>query len=217
MVHDLGARSVANATDVSALWPNWSHRGHCTRHFAGEPSGSETDHNLRLQTSLGVIFYSTIFFATDLLGERHGRAAAQQAVLAGFGVSVIIVLMLSISMLYLPSTEPESAVFSRDIHAAFAEGRHLWLRNNLSTLSSQAMDTVLYSLIVWWGTVSLGVAIKLGLAKYLFKVIIAAGDTPFIYWARGWQIPSVPDELASHAPRDVSVPHSSRSYKSVAQ
>ena len=55
-----------------------------------------------METSLGVIFYSSIFFATDLLGEKHGRAVANQAVLMGFGVSVIIVVMMSISLLYLP-------------------------------------------------------------------------------------------------------------------
>jgi uncharacterized PurR-regulated membrane protein YhhQ (DUF165 family) len=27
----------------------------------------------------------------------------------------------------------------------------------------------------------------LGLAKMLFKVAIAAFDTPFIYWARSWK------------------------------
>ncbi len=181
-----------------------------------------------LETSLGVIFYSTIFFATDLLGEKHGRAAASQAVLTGFGVSVIIVLMMSASMLYPPSTRPESAVFSANIHAAFSEilnftprfvfgsllaylisqsfdvwlfhrirqatsGRHLWLRNNLSTMTSQALDTALYSLVVWWGTVSLGTAIQLALAKYVFKLVIAAVDTPFIYWARNWTVPRIED------------------------
>jgi len=182
-----------------------------------------------LETSLGVIFYSTIFFATDLLGEKHGRAAANQAVLTGFGVSVIIVVMMSISMLYPPSTRPESAEFSANIHAAFAQilnftprfvfgsllaylisqsfdvwlfhrirqatrGRHLWLRNNLSTMTSQALDTALYSLVVWWGTVSLTTAIQLALAKYVFKLVIAAADTPFIYWARDWHVPTVEDE-----------------------
>jgi uncharacterized integral membrane protein (TIGR00697 family) len=65
-------------------------------------------------------------------------------------------------------------------------GRHLWLRNNASTIVSQALDTVIYALVVWWGVVDLATAIQLGLAKYLFKVIIALLDTPFIYIAREW-------------------------------
>lgn len=183
---------------------------------------------LGMETSLGVIFYSSIFFATDLLGEKHGRAVANQAVLLGFGVSVIIVLMMSVSLLYLPSTRPESAVFSSDVHAAFSrildfsprfvfgsllaylisqsfdvwffhrvkewtQGKHLWLRNNLSTMTSQALDTVLYAVIVWWGIFDLVYAFQLALAKYVFKVFIAAFDTPFIYWARTWEVPDSAD------------------------
>lgn len=65
-------------------------------------------------------------------------------------------------------------------------GRHLWLRNNLSTLVSQALDTVVYAFVVWWGVVDLATALQLGLAKYFFKVCIALLDTPFIYLARNW-------------------------------
>lgn len=176
---------------------------------------------LGMQTSLGVIFYSSIFFATDLLSEKYGRAEANRAVLIGFAVSIIIVTMLSLALLFQPSTEPEAAEFSSEIHAAFKTildftprfvfgslfaylisqsfdvwifhvikrrtgGRHLWLRNNLSTMASQTIDTLLYSFVVWWGVVDLQTAIQLGIVKYGFKLAIAAFDTPFIYWARSW-------------------------------
>lgn len=175
-----------------------------------------------MQTSLGVIFYSSIFFATDLLSEKYGRVEADRAVMIGFSVSVIIVLMLSLALLFQPSTRPESAAFSTNIHAAFGtildftprfvfgsllaylisqrfdvwffhvirertQGRHLWLRNNLSTMASQTIDTLLYSFVVWWGVVDLATAIQLGIVKFGFKIFIAAFDTPFIYWARSWR------------------------------
>ena len=174
-----------------------------------------------MQTSLGVIFYSSIFFATDVLSENYGRRAANQAVRLGFFVSVIIVIMLSLGLQYLPSTDPKTATFSREVHEAFVTildftprfvagsllaylisqsfdvwafhrirqatgGRWLWLRNNGSTMASQALDTALYSLVVWWGVVDLVTALQLGAAKYVFKLAIAAIDTPFIYWARWW-------------------------------
>jgi uncharacterized integral membrane protein (TIGR00697 family) len=60
----------------------------------------------------------------------------------------------------------------------------LWLRNNLSTMSSQIIDTAIFSLVAWWGVVDLITALKLGAAKYVFKLIIALIDTAFIYWAR---------------------------------
>ena len=174
-----------------------------------------------MQTSLGVIFYSSIFFATDLMSEKFGKKEADKAVMMGFSISVIILLMLSISLLFLPSIQGNQT-FSTDVHQAFVKildftprfvigslfsylisqrfdvwcfhkikhwtnGKHLWLRNNLSTMASQTIDTTLYSLVVWWGLVDLETAIQLGLAKMAFKIGIAAFDTPFIYWARSWR------------------------------
>jgi uncharacterized integral membrane protein (TIGR00697 family) len=168
-----------------------------------------------IETTLGVIFYSSIFFATDVLSENYGRAEANKAVRMGFAVSIIVLLMLSLAMLYQPSDRQ----FAHDIHNAFATilnfsprfiigslfayivsqsfdvwafhrikqitgEKWLWLRNNLSTMASQVVDTAIFSLVVWWGVVDLPTALKLGAAKYVFKLIIALIDTTFIYWAR---------------------------------
>jgi uncharacterized PurR-regulated membrane protein YhhQ (DUF165 family) len=51
-------------------------------------------------------------------------------------------------------------------------------------MASQIIDTLIYALVAWWGTVDLITALKLGAAKYVFKIIIALIDTAFIYWAR---------------------------------
>ncbi len=67
------------------------------------------------ETTIGVIFYSSIFLATDILSENYGRAEANKAVRMGFIVSVIVLVMLSLSMLYTP-TERQFAI---DIHNAF--------------------------------------------------------------------------------------------------
>jgi uncharacterized integral membrane protein (TIGR00697 family) len=67
-------------------------------------------------------------------------------------------------------------------------GRHLWLRNNGSTMLSQAIDTIIYGVVVWLGVVDFATAMQLALAKYFFKVIIALIDTPFIYLARDWDV-----------------------------
>lgn len=178
-----------------------------------------------IQTSMGVILYSGIYFATDLLNERYGRREANRAVQIGFMASIIIVVMISISLVFQPSTRAETAEFSDNIHSAFdtlfnftprfvfgsllayyisqtfdvwifhfirekTSGKHLWLRNNISTMSSQAIDTLVYSLVVWWGVVAFETAILLGLAKYVLKVIIALIDTPFIYWGRACNVQS---------------------------
>lgn len=63
------------------------------------------------------------------------------------------------------------------------EGRHLWLRNNVSTLTSQLIDTFIMNGIVL--SFGLGLNLKTCLiivfAEYLYKAIFALLDTPFIY------------------------------------
>lgn len=67
-------------------------------------------------------------------------------------------------------------------------GRHLWLRNNVSTILSQAIDTLVFAFVVWTPVFGLKIALQLAGAKYVFKVLIALIDTPFIYWARNWNV-----------------------------
>ena len=176
-----------------------------------------------LQTSMGVILYSSIYFSTDLLSERYGKREANRAVMIGFVVSIMIIVMTSISLMYLPSSNPKTADFALSVHQATAvlfdftprfilgsllaylisqrfdvwifhrikektQGRHLWLRNNVSTMISQALDTVIYGTVVWWGVVDFVTAMQLALAKYVLKIIIALLDTPFLYWARSWDM-----------------------------
>ena len=191
----------------------------CTAIILANLQGPKLTVIFGMQTSLGVIFYSSIFFATDVLSENYGKGAATKAVRMGFAVSVIVLLMMSVALLYAPSDRPETAEFSLRIHEAFATivnltprfvfgsliayyvsqtfdvwafhrikeatgEKWLWLRNNLSTLGSQALDTLIFSLITWWGIVDLVTALQLGAAKYVFKIVIALVDTVFIYWAK---------------------------------
>ena len=64
-----------------------------------------------MQTSLGVIFYSSIFFATDVLSENYGREAANKAVRMGFVVSVIVLLMMSLALLSAEHQSRDRGVF----------------------------------------------------------------------------------------------------------
>jgi len=177
-----------------------------------------------LQTSMAVILYSSIYFATDLLSERYGKEEATRAVMIGFSVSIVILIMTSLSLLYLPTTSSSGASsLAENVHAATLTlfdysprfilgsllaylisqrvdvlifhylktktgGKHLWLRNNLSTMISQALDTLIYGLIVWWGVVDFYTAMMLAGSKYIFKLLIALIDTPFIYIARNWDV-----------------------------
>ena len=103
---------------------------------------------LGFQTSLGVIFYSGIFFATDLLSEKYGRTEAGKAVMIGFGISVIVVLMMSLALLFQPSDQPGTAEFSQRIQTSFENILDFTPRfvfgSLLAYLISQSLDVWLF-------------------------------------------------------------------------
>ena len=164
--------------------------------------------------SMGAIMYSGIYFATDLINEKYGRPAANEAVILGAIANVVVMLTLVLSTYYLPS---EIAKSSDEVHEAISilalyspifvigslsaylisqtfdvwlfhklktitQGKYLWLRNNVSTLSSQALDTFIYTFVwVLAGELTFVVAFGIALTKYIFKIFIALIDTIFIY------------------------------------
>jgi uncharacterized integral membrane protein (TIGR00697 family) len=182
-------------------------------------------HVFGANTSLGVILYSGIFFATDLLSERYGRREAGRAVMLGFAANIVMVVVMSMTLMFQPTTHgaEKTIVFAAQAHSALSTlfgftpiivfgsmtaylvsqtfdvwlfhrikektgGRHLWLRNTGSTLVSQAIDTAIFGLIVWAPKVGLQEALGIAAFKYIFKFVIAVLDTPFIYWARSWNV-----------------------------
>lgn len=63
------------------------------------------------------------------------------------------------------------------------KGRHLWLRNNASTMLSQLVDTSIVNTIFLGFGLGLDWLLvgKIIVASYIVKVLIALIDTPFIY------------------------------------
>jgi len=68
-------------------------------------------------------------------------------------------------------------------------GNMLWLRNNASTIVSQAIDTLLFMFIAFYGINEKFTALfilQLCLSYWLFKVLFALLDTPFVYAIVWW-------------------------------
>ena len=61
--------------------------------------------------------------------------------------------------------------------------KKLWLRNNLSTMFSQLIDTIIVnSIFLYFGlNLDWDIIFKIIIASYLFKVLIAILDTPLVY------------------------------------
>ncbi len=164
-----------------------------------------------LGATLGNVAYGATFWCTDLLSEKYGKREAQKAVVYGFVALVITSLSMWYALLYIPGPEDWaqehlSAIFGflpRLVLASYVaylvsqfhdvwmfhlikkltKDRHLWLRNNLSTMLSQLWDTLIFCSIAFIGKFSFPLLLEIYLTTYVLKVLVAALDTPFIYLA----------------------------------
>lgn len=165
----------------------------------------------RFEISVGILPYPITFLITDIISEIYGKKKANQVVVAGIIASVFSMGIIYVAN-HVPATawspvdnDTFSHVFGLSPVAVLASmmaylfaqfidirifhfwkaktnGKHLWLRNNFSTFSSQLIDTLTVLLLLCsFGVLEWEVFGKLLLSGFLFKVIIAALDTPILY------------------------------------
>ncbi|MEW5725614.1 MAG: queuosine precursor transporter [Thermodesulfobacteriota bacterium] len=172
-----------------------------------------------LTTTLGNILYASIFFATDILGEMYGKNEARRGVWIGFVMLVLATVYMQVALLFTPDRNdlmhpvlarlfamyPRVAAASllaylvSQLHDVWAfefwklrtRGRHLWLRNNASTMVSQALDTVVFCSVAFWGLFPWSDFLQILLTTYLLKFLVAVADTPFIYLAKALKAPDL--------------------------
>lgn len=66
----------------------------------------------------------------------------------------------------------------------FSKDNQIWLRNNLSTMVSQLIDSSIFVLIAFYGVFETPVLIEIFITTYILKFVVAAADTPFVYWGK---------------------------------
>jgi hypothetical protein len=160
--------------------------------------------------SAGILPYPLTFLVTDLISELYGQRKANLVVFAGFIASMFVLLFLWLGGQFnaipdsLVSDDIYNSVFRnawRIIAASmiaylFAQfidvrifhfwkkltnGKHLWLRNNGSTVASQLVDTILVICILFAGVWSNDQIFSAIIDGWLFKMLMALIDTPIIY------------------------------------
>ena len=160
--------------------------------------------------SAGILPYPLTFLVTDLISELYGQKKANLVVFSGFVASMFVLLFLWLGGQFnaIPSSIVNDDIYNsvfqnawRIIAASmiaylFAQfidvrifhfwkrltnGKHLWLRNNGSTIASQLVDTILVIMILFVGVWESDQIISAIVDGWLFKMLMAAIDTPIIY------------------------------------
>lgn len=161
---------------------------------------------------VGVLPYPATFLATDLISEIYGRKRANYVVFTGFVISVFILLMVTFGYYAPMATVTENPDLYEGIYgymvrgtaasmAAYltaqfidvqlfhfwkkiTRGKHLWLRNNFSTMTSQLVDSSAVIILTFWGSMGVVEIIQTIFYSYIFKFFAAALDTPLAYLGR---------------------------------
>jgi uncharacterized integral membrane protein (TIGR00697 family) len=60
----------------------------------------------------------------------------------------------------------------------------MWVRNNVSTILSQGVDTLIFVTIAFLFVYEASVLLQIYASTFILKVIIALIDTPFLYIAK---------------------------------
>ena len=58
---------------------------------------------------------------------------------------------------------------------------YIWLRNNVSTIISQFIDTVIFITIAFYGVFPNNVVLSIIIGQWFIKILVALVDTPFVY------------------------------------
>jgi hypothetical protein len=163
------------------------------------------------ELSVGIIAYPITFLITDIISEIYGSKRANSVVIAGIFASFFALLIVVVSTEAQATTwSPIGNVVFKQVFGftyiavgaslaayLFAQfldvkvfhfwkrvthGKHLWIRNNFSTITSQLVDTITVLLLLCgFGVIEWELFWILVLNGYLFKVMFALFDTPIIY------------------------------------
>lgn len=165
--------------------------------------------------TVGGLGYAITFPITDIVSDVLGKKKARELVMLGL-IAYVITTVYSIVAIKVPAASfwvenqgayettfgmvPRIVVGSMaaylvsQLHDLWSfhfwkkitSGKHLWLRNNLSTITSQLIDSAVFVSIAFAFTVDWATLGELVIGQYVIKVAIAAIDTPFVYMGVRW-------------------------------
>ena len=160
--------------------------------------------------SAGILPYPLTFLVTDLISELYGQKKANLVVLSGFFASLFVLLFLWLGGQFnaIPDSLVNDATYDSVFRNAWrligasmiaylfaqfvdvrifhfwkklTKGKHLWLRNNGSTIASQLVDTTLVICILFVGVWNADQILSAIIDGWVFKMLMAILDTPIIY------------------------------------
>ena len=163
----------------------------------------------------GLLAFPFTFLITDAVNEVYGKRIAKKLVIHGFIIMAVVVGLIQIAIKLPPADfwvgeqEAFALVLSGTLRITLAsmaaylmsqlydvwmfdyiknktQGKHLWLRNNVSTITAQIIDSSIFITIAFWGMVPNEALFPMIAGQWVAKWVIALLDTPFCYLLVNW-------------------------------
>lgn len=140
----------------------------------------------RFTITVALLIYPITFLITDYVSELYGKRKCQRLVLIGLVFSILPSLIFSTARITIGSL---LAYFVAQFHDIWAfdwwkhktHGRHLWLRNNASTIISQLIDTIIFTIVSFYSVLDSRTIWEIMYTEYPLKVGYALADTIPLY------------------------------------
>ncbi|MFA7681782.1 MAG: queuosine precursor transporter [Candidatus Peribacteraceae bacterium] len=187
--------------------------------------GNKVTTIIGISVSVGIFMVPLTFLITDIVEEVYGQEVVKHFIISGVIAIVMTFIYTGFFVWLEPNArfsynEEYRIVFGSSMRImvasviafalsqfhdiwAFAywkrktNGKFLWIRNNLSTWVSQAIDTLVFMMIAFYHMTdkfTFAFIIQLSIPYYLFKLVFAILDTPFVYLGVTWLKKGIPAE-----------------------
>jgi hypothetical protein len=164
---------------------------------------------------MGTVLFASTFLATDILTENYDVKYARKAVFMGMAGTLFYIISSQIAIHYIPSMfdyahDSMVTIFSLSLRISISSiimyfvanmadvylydklrakmsGKHMWLRNNVSTILCNCLENFLFMLMAFIGVYDLKTVIIMALSTSVIEIIAGVCDTPFLYIATKWR------------------------------
>ena len=157
----------------------------------------------------GIFLWSLTFPLTDIVAETYGRKYAINLVIGGFTIILLAIFMIKFALWLKPApfwenSEAYQTILGSNLRLIFAQilsfvvtqtadiylfswirtktqGRYLWLRNNISTFTSQILANCIFLSVAFLGSIPFENWKVLFITNLCGRIVLAIFDTPLVY------------------------------------
>lgn len=165
-----------------------------------------------ISTALGNVMFASTYLVTDILNEKYGEKAGKNAVKIAAAALISYIVFARFTQVFVPNAydvvDPGmKTIFAMSVRITTVSGlmfllsnwcdvilyqkikektggRHMWFRNNVSTILCNCGENFGFTILAFIGTYPLLYCLEIAITGSLIEMLIAFCDTPFLYLSR---------------------------------